>query len=73
MLRPPRTMDRRVDLRRRGELNVKSQIDIALKAFRTNGYFIVINDRQVTDLVEEITVTPKTAIVFFRLIPLVGG
>lgn len=45
----------------------------ALDAFKKNSYFIVINDRQVTDLDEIITVTPQMTVTFIKLTPLIGG
>lgn len=59
---------------KRGKLvEVEEQKKIAIQAFQTNGFFLLVNDQQVTELGDIITLTPKTAVVFLKLIPLVGG
>jgi hypothetical protein len=45
----------------------------AFEGFRSNAYFVTIDDRQITDLDAEIAITPATDITFIRLLPLVGG
>ncbi len=45
----------------------------ALKAFTANGLIVLVGDRQVTELDEEVEVTADTEVTFLRLIPLVGG
>ena len=45
----------------------------SLKAFRRNGFFILVDDRQITDLDEELELTADTDIRFIRLVALVGG
>ena len=49
------------------------QYEKALQAFQNNGFIILVNDRQVEDLEEEIELTEELPISFLRLIPLVGG
>ena len=46
---------------------------MALDGFRRNAFFVVVDDRQVTELDAEIRIRPETAITFVRLVPLVGG
>jgi hypothetical protein len=51
----------------------EKQYEKALQAFQNNGFIILVNDRQVEDLEEEIELTDELPISFLRLIPLVGG
>ena len=45
----------------------------ALKAFEQNGFFILVDDRQVEDLDEIIELKVDTKVSFLKLTPLVGG
>ncbi|TWV82363.1 hypothetical protein [Moraxella sp. VT-16-12] len=49
------------------------QVQIALDAFKNNGFFILVDDRQLTKLDDTITITPDTKVNFIKLTPLVGG
>jgi len=49
------------------------QYKTALRAFETNGFFILIGDRQAADLDEEFLIQPDTEVSFVKLVPLVGG
>ena len=44
-----------------------------MEAFRRNRFFLLVDDRQVTDLEATITLRPETQISFLRLVPLAGG
>ena len=55
------------------KIDVEKQIDIALKAFERNQFFLLIDDEQVTELDKEIELTENTHIAFYRLTPVVGG
>ncbi|MEM1181725.1 MAG: hypothetical protein AAGM22_25500 [Acidobacteriota bacterium] len=59
--------------RKRREIDVEEQVEVALEAFRTNGFFLLFDDRQVTSLDEELVVTADSLARFVRLMPLVGG
>ncbi len=61
LLRVPRTLDWR------------AQADAALRAFARNGFFVLVGDRQVDDLDEELTLAELDVVSFVRLVPLVGG
>ena len=37
------------------------------------GFFILVDDHQVDNLEEKLTITPETQITFIKLVPLVGG
>jgi hypothetical protein len=45
----------------------------ALDAFSRNGFFVLVDDRQVTDLDEELRLTVDSDIRFIRLVQLAGG
>ncbi len=51
----------------------EKQFAAAIRAFETNGFFLLIGDRQITDLDEEIDIEPETEVNFVKLVPLVGG
>jgi len=48
-------------------------VAFALDGFRRNAFFVVVDDRQVTELDAEIRLRPDTAITFVRLLPLKSG
>lgn len=54
-------------------VNVEKQQQAALEAFGCNGFFLLVNDTQVTDLDYTFIITPKTQVGFIKLVPLVGG
>jgi len=60
-------------LRRPRQINWEKQFDKAIAAFLGNGFLILVDDEQVTELDEEITIAPETAVTFLKLVPLVGG
>ena len=49
------------------------QADKAEEAFLRNGFFVLVDGRQVVDLDEELALTADSDIRFVRLTPLVGG
>ena len=60
-------------MRTRRELSWERQRDAALAAFRTNGFFVLVGDRQVESLDERIHIGLGTEVSFVKLVPLVGG
>lgn len=54
-------------------LDWHEQAETALKAFERNGFVLLVDDRQMESLDEEIRVRPDTRITFLKLVPLVGG
>jgi hypothetical protein len=60
-------------LRERRQIDAEKQSYIALKAFQENGFFILIDNRQVDDLEEQILLRQNSEISFVKLTPLVGG
>jgi hypothetical protein len=54
-------------------IDVSTQLAKAIDAFRGNQIIVLVDDRQVESLDEEITPGPNTRVSFLRLTPLVGG
>ena len=55
------------------QIDWKAQFEKALEAFEANRVLILVNERQVESLDEEIVVGPETSVSFLRLTMLVGG
>lgn len=60
-------------LRHGQQVDVESQIQAAVHAFETSSYFLLIDNQQVAELDETLVMTPKTQVVFLRLVLLQGG
>ncbi len=60
-------------VKKRKSIDGEQQVYVALYAFMRNGFFVIVDDEQITDYDEEILVNTDTKISFFRLTPLVGG
>ncbi len=54
-------------------IDPEKQLELAIKAFYSNGFILLVNDRQVDELDEEIEIRPDTTVTFLKLVPLVGG
>lgn len=54
-------------------LDWHEQAETALQAFARNGFILLVDDRQMESLDEEIRVRPETRVTFLKLVPLVGG
>lgn len=55
------------------EIDWHKQFDVAVEAFQRNGFLLLIDDHQATDLDEAIILMPQTKVSFLKLVPLVGG
>lgn len=51
----------------------EKQYERALDAFGRNGFFVLVGDRQVENLDDEIELKLDTVVSFVKLVPLVGG
>ena len=51
----------------------ESQLDRAIKAFAANGFLLLVDDRQVTDLDEVVHLRHDSTVTFLKLVQLVGG
>ncbi|ALO66648.1 hypothetical protein AS189_09290 [Arthrobacter alpinus] len=57
----------------RKAVNWEQQADTAVRGFERNAFFVLVDDRQVCNLSDEIDVLKATEATFIKLIPLVGG
>ena len=55
------------------KIDWEAQFDQAVQAFQRNGFILLADDRQLTDLDEEVVLKPGSQVTFLRLVPLVGG
>jgi hypothetical protein len=60
-------------LRKPRVLDWHEQFDRAIQAFETRGFLLLVGDRQVESLDEELMLSPETDITFLKLVPLIGG
>ena len=60
-------------LRHTKQIDAEQQVYQALHAFENNGFFLLVNDRQVESLDEEIWLGEGATASFLKLMPLVGG
>ncbi len=60
-------------MRHRKSIDAEQQVYKALEAFGRNGFFVIVNDRQVVDLEEEIWLGNGATASFVKLTPLAGG
>jgi hypothetical protein len=60
-------------LKSRRQLNWEHQYAKALEAFEKNGFFVIVDGRQVEDLDEVIPLRESSEVHFLKLVPLVGG
>ena len=65
LVRPEDPASRRVDAER--------QFEQAVRAFGRNGFLVLVGDRQMEELDEEIELALGTEVTFLKLVPLVGG
>ena len=54
-------------------LDWEAQFSKALDAFGRNGFLLLVGDRQLIDLDEEVDLRHDTDVTFLKLVPLVGG
>lgn len=54
-------------------IDPERQCELALTAFGRNGFLVLVGDRQIVELEEEVDLPMGTEVVFLKLVPLVGG
>ena len=59
--------------KKRKQVDPQKQLDIALKAFSSNGFFMLVDDKQVENLDDVVIIKTDTIVSFIKLTPLVGG
>lgn len=55
------------------KIDPEKQYYLALDGFKKNGYFLIINNKQVESLDQEIKISDNMELQFIKLTPLVGG
>lgn len=60
-------------MREKRKIDPEKQYYHALDAFKKNGYFLIINDKQVESLDQQIKIQDNMELQFIKLTPLVGG
>jgi len=55
------------------KIDAEQQVYVALDAFQSNGYFVLVDDQQAESLEQEVLLTGDTTVSFVKLTPLVGG
>lgn len=60
-------------IRARRKVDWHEQARVAIEAFERNGFLLLVDDRQIDSLSDEIRLRPETQVVFLKLMPLVGG
>ncbi|MFD6683110.1 hypothetical protein [Micromonospora parva] len=55
------------------DVDAEARTQVALDAFRRNGFVVLVDDRQVTALDETVRLHAGSRITFLKLVPLVGG
>lgn len=68
-----RSLNTAVRRTERPALDWEAQADLAERAFEKQRFVLIVGDRQVESLEEEIDLTGEPEIVFVKLIPLAGG
>lgn len=60
-------------VRKQRLIDWEKQAERAEEAFMTNGFMVLVDERQVTELDEVIAFRPNSTVTFLKLVPLVGG
>lgn len=55
------------------QVDAQAQFEKAVQAFDGNSFLVLVDDRQVESLDDEIALRPETSVSFLKLVPLVGG
>ena len=71
---PPEESERILNgVRERRMLDWEKQFTKAITAFNGNGFLVLLDERQITDLDETLHLTPESQLTFLKLVPLMGG
>jgi hypothetical protein len=54
-------------------LDWERQFEAAVKSFEVNGFFLVVDGKQVESLEQELELNPTTRVQFIKLVALMGG
>ncbi len=68
-----RTLNGYRKLTGRRQIDWEKQFERAIEGFEAHRILILVDEKQVQSLDDEIVITPETNVTFLRLLPLVGG
>jgi hypothetical protein len=57
----------------RAPIDWRKQVQIACAAFERNAFLMLLDDKQVESLDDELVIGPSSELLFLKLVPLVGG
>ena len=60
-------------VRERPVLDWERQFAKAIAAFKGNGFLVLLDERQITELDETLHLSPQSQLTFLKLVPLMGG
>jgi hypothetical protein len=60
-------------MRKPRQIDFDKQLNMAIEAFQSNGFFVLLDDQQIVDLDEPLTLREASDVSFIKLVPLVGG
>ena len=60
-------------IRKARELDWRKQFEASLEAFESNRIIVLVNERQMESLDDDIVVGPESQVTFVKLVPLVGS
>ncbi|MDH5324871.1 MAG: hypothetical protein OEZ68_17340 [Gammaproteobacteria bacterium] len=69
----PKDEEVRLNGKRIRHIDAEKQVEVALKAFESNGFFMLVDDFQAEALEQIVPIKENTVISFVKLTPLVGG
>ncbi|MBU2939721.1 hypothetical protein KO494_09245 [Lacinutrix sp. C3R15] len=69
----PDQLESRLNNKKSKSIDVEKQLYIALDAFKTNGFILLVDDQQVENINQKVLVDKSTTVSFIKLTPLVGG
>ena len=55
------------------KIDWEAQLEQALAAFQRGGFLLLVDNRQLTQLDDEVELKPNSQVTFLRLVPLAGG
>jgi hypothetical protein len=60
-------------VRERPVLDAEKQLAKAINAFQGNGFLVLVDDIQITELDQTLHLTTQSKVSFLKLVPLIGG
>lgn len=69
----PERHEQRLNTTHPKRIDPEKQVEVALDAFSRGRVLLLVDDRQVTELADEVVLAPGSAVTFLKLTPLVGG